>query len=345
MAAIFLSYSRHNEAAARSLGTDLGALGHTVWLDQELSGGQAWWDQILGQIRRCDVLVLALAPETLASTACTREYLYAVDLGKPVVPVVVADGLSTAILPPALSKVQFVAYQEQDRAAAIRLARAIAAAPPAGPLPDPLPAPPDVPISYLGHLTERIDSAATLSFDEQSALLVDLRRATLDSGTRADARTLLSRLRKRRDLFAAVADQIDEILAGGIQAHRPPNVIEGPRPLPLRGPTVERETPEQIASRRNLLLWITLAVVGPIAWIVALRKQRQEMLVVLSSTLVLFIVAALLAAQGDGIDGYDDDIWEYLSSACLMVMWWWPFALRSLRARVFNLQSPISNPQ
>jgi TIR domain len=53
MAKIFISYSRQSEAMAKSLVTDFESLGHDVWFDRELSGGQAWWDQILAMIRDC----------------------------------------------------------------------------------------------------------------------------------------------------------------------------------------------------------------------------------------------------------------------------------------------------
>jgi hypothetical protein len=47
MAAIFLSYSRDNEGLADVVAKDLMMLGHEVWFDRELSGGQVWWNQIL----------------------------------------------------------------------------------------------------------------------------------------------------------------------------------------------------------------------------------------------------------------------------------------------------------
>ena len=120
MSAICLSYSRQSKEIVRTLADDIEALGHTVWFDQELTGGQAWWDQILERVRDCEVFVFALAPEALNSTACKREYQYAADLGKPILPVLVAEGVSINLLPPALSAIQFVDYQEQDRNAAFR---------------------------------------------------------------------------------------------------------------------------------------------------------------------------------------------------------------------------------
>ena len=99
----------------------------------ELSGGQAWWDQILASIRDCDVFVFVLTPEALISTACKREFGYAADLGKPILPVLVSAGVSTNLLPPALSQIQFVDYRNQNRDATIRLARAFTTIPPPQP--------------------------------------------------------------------------------------------------------------------------------------------------------------------------------------------------------------------
>lgn len=101
MSKIFISYNRDSIAMARSLVNDIESLGFVVWFDQELSGGQAWWDQILAMVRECDVFVFLLDPKALNSTACQREFGYAADLDKPILPVLVAEGVSTNLLPPA----------------------------------------------------------------------------------------------------------------------------------------------------------------------------------------------------------------------------------------------------
>ncbi len=237
MSNIFISYNRDNELIAKVLDNDIQALGHSVWFDQELSGGQAWWDQILASIRDCDVFVFVLSQKSLNSTACNREYGYASDLGKPVLPVMVSKGVSTNLLPPALSKIQFVDYQEQGRDAAFRLARALASVSTSESLPDPLPAPPGVPLSYLGSLTEQIGAAATLNYEEQSVLTVDLRKSLRDPETMVDARALLKKFRRRRDLLATIADEIDELLAS---SHKTPpastHMIEPDQP-PLESPS------------------------------------------------------------------------------------------------------------
>ena len=244
MSSCFISYNRRSEAIVKTLADDIETLGHKVWLDQELSGGQAWWDQILSQIRACEVFVFALAPEALNSTACTREYEYAADVGKPILPVLVAKGVSTNLLPLALSAVQFVDYREQDRDAALRLARAINNIPPPKPLPDPLPVPPEVPVSYLGRLHEQVETTSALSFEEQSALVIDLKRGLRDPETHDDATTLIDRLKQRRDLLASISDEIDEILASATSTSLPSSVPQPASPEPSPKDESPLSTPE-----------------------------------------------------------------------------------------------------
>ncbi len=179
MATVFISYNRQSETTTKALSDDIEALGHKVWFDQEISGGQSWWNQILGKIRESDVFVFVLDPEALNSTACKREYVYAADLGKPILPILAANDVSTNLLPPALSKIQFVDYRNTDREAAFRLARAFNLLPKPSTLPDPQPPPPEAPISYLGNLAEQIDTISTLNYEKQCAILTDLRRLTI----------------------------------------------------------------------------------------------------------------------------------------------------------------------
>jgi hypothetical protein len=211
MARIFNSYDRESRPIAISLAGDLESLGYTAWFDQEISGGRAWWDQILAQIRECDVFVFVLNVETLDSVACKNEYLYAADLGKAILPVLVSDKVATDLLPPALSQIQFVDYLKVNRDAAFRLARALNTIPPSQPLPESLPKPPPAPISYLGSLTERVESTS-LSYEEQSVLIADLRVSLRDPAATDQIQKLLARLRKRRDLFATFAEEVDELI-------------------------------------------------------------------------------------------------------------------------------------
>ena len=221
MSNVFISYSRQNETAAKTLADDIESLGHTVWFDQELSGGQVWWNQILEEIRECHVFVFAVSSDALNSVACKREFGYAADLDKPILPVVIADEVSANLLPPALSQIQLVDYRDHDRDTAFRLARAFNTLPSSNPLPDPLPPPPEVPVSYLAGLKERVETTSALDYEEQSALLLDLKRSMRDPETTDDARVLLRRLRTRRDLLATIADEINELLGSAAKSSPP----------------------------------------------------------------------------------------------------------------------------
>jgi hypothetical protein len=212
MSKIFISYNRKSEAIARSLVNDFESLDYNVWFDQDLSGGQAWWNQILSRIRDCDVFVFLLDPNALESTACKREFGYAAALGKPILPILVADGISTSLLPPELMQIQFIDCRVQDRNSALILARALKSIPPSSPLPDPLPSPPEIPVSYLGGLTRKIEKSTSINFKEQSSLLVELKRSFKEPGSEDDTRTLLKKLRSRRDIYAAIAEEIDDLI-------------------------------------------------------------------------------------------------------------------------------------
>jgi hypothetical protein len=63
-----------------------------------------------------------------------------------------------------------------------------------------------------------VETTSPLNYQQQSALLVNLRKSWRDAEITDDARTLLERLRKRHDLFVTIAEEIDELLSSA----RPP---------------------------------------------------------------------------------------------------------------------------
>ena len=91
MRRVFVSYSRQNLEAVTQLITDMQAVGIDTWHDQTLTGGQRWWDNILANIRECDIFVFALSPESWDSEACKSELGYVMKLRKPILPVLVAN--------------------------------------------------------------------------------------------------------------------------------------------------------------------------------------------------------------------------------------------------------------
>ena len=87
MAKLFISYSRTSLNLAEQLTADAIKLGHSVWYDRELSGGQSWWDAILDQIIGCDAFLLLVDQNSLQSEACAEEWRYALTLRRSVIPV------------------------------------------------------------------------------------------------------------------------------------------------------------------------------------------------------------------------------------------------------------------
>ncbi|MEK6281177.1 MAG: toll/interleukin-1 receptor domain-containing protein [Acidobacteriota bacterium] len=243
MAAVFVSYCRENQPKARSLAEDIESLGHDAWFDQHLTGGQAWWNLILEEIRKCEVFAFALAPDSLESPACRREYTYAADLKKSILPVLISDGVSLDYLPEALAQIQFVDYRQEDKAAFRSLARALKALPLSPALPDPLPEPPPAPVSYLGSLREKVESQNVLSFEDQTGLVIRLKHGLREPKQFDDVIALLRFFRAREDLYARVADEIDALLAAEV---RPPAAPIAPQVSPAAAPKTTEVYPKAV---------------------------------------------------------------------------------------------------
>ena len=220
MSRIFVSYTRKDAPVVQAIVEDLEALGNDVWFDLELTGGQIWWDQILNQIRVCDIFVIVIGQTALDSIACRKEYKYASAVGKPILPIRVSSKYSEKLLPPVLSQIQFVEYTSRDRATVIELVRALSKAPPATPIPHPIPIPPDAPISRIGYLTEQIQGTVNLSSNDQSSILIELQRNIRNPEMQTEAHNLLVKLRKRPDLLANIAEEIDRTI-GNVNVVQP----------------------------------------------------------------------------------------------------------------------------
>ena len=212
MKRVFVSYSRTNLDVVTELVQDLQAVGVQVWHDQTLTGGQRWWDNILANIRDCDIFLFALSPESRDSEACRSEVAYVSQLGKAILPVLVADGVNLNLLPPPIHEIQITDFRRRDKDAAFALVKAINMASPAPALPDPLPPPPRVPVSYLSTLKERIDTPVTLSAQDQIGLMFELEAAVREGRPAAEMRDVLLSLKRRDDLLAKVGVRVDDAL-------------------------------------------------------------------------------------------------------------------------------------
>ena len=208
---VFVSYARRDRDAVDLLLQDMRRARHDVWVDEELTGGQAWWDTILATIRSTDLFVIALSPDLLKSRACHAEYEYAVACGRTILPVMVAP-VSPQMAPPAIANAQILDYVERTPNAAINLVTALAAAQPSPPPHEPPPPPPPVPMSYMNTYREQLDELS-LNWQQQTLLLSELRVHLSDDDDRETAVELIKRLRSRGDITESVGREIDGLLA------------------------------------------------------------------------------------------------------------------------------------
>jgi serine/threonine kinase PknH len=211
---VFICHSSRDHAAVRSLVQHLQTAHESVWLDQSLIGGEAWWQRILHQIRSCTVFVVALSNSCLQSKPCRAEMDYAKALGLPVLPVIIGDVDSYRIDP--IFAVQSVDLRNPDAASGAALIAAVRErAAERKELADPLPDPPPIPYEFLQRLGVAIDSPEELSPTEQSTMLADLRQALRqedDESVREDIRRLLRALRRRSEVTLTTVDEIDDLM-------------------------------------------------------------------------------------------------------------------------------------
>jgi WD40 repeat protein len=253
---VFVSYARADSAAVDRLIEDIQHGDHVVWFDRDLRGGEAWWGQILERIQACSVLVFALSQHSLRSQACRAELDYALALRVPMIPIQVGPVDSIATTP--VAQYQVIDYREPSPALGYRVMTAIAeGVARRKPLPNPLPPAPEVPFAYLSDLGRRITQPA-LRAAEQAAAIGQLRHALRteeDEEARADARRLLTDLRRHPECTYANAEEIDSILNEASSVH-PAGRGNGSAAVPRRPrwqPSAATSTPTAGANPRTVL--------------------------------------------------------------------------------------------
>jgi ribosomal protein L7/L12 len=252
MRKVFISYARESQRIVGVLAADLRDMGYSVWFDQELTGGQVWWDQVLEQIRECEILLVVLTPASLESEACGLEWGYASSLGKSLLPVLVADGVDYELLPAPLAQVQHVDHRVEDRASLIALLRAIHKLPPPSPLPSRLPDSPVMPGSYLRSLRTEIESTGELTRQQQWDLVARLKGAIRVPKTADAALKLLRRLQEREEILAIVSKEIDELASSVVL--RPAVVSQEAAPA--------RKAASQAPAKKKTEFSVVLTAVG-----------------------------------------------------------------------------------
>ncbi|GEM_PF-4525109 len=106
---LFISYAREDQPQVQTLVNILRDGGHDPWFDHRLLPGQDWQEELLRAIRRSDAFVYVLTPDSVASEWCQWEFARAIELGKPIVPVLLKKGTE---LPETLAPYQYADLSE-----------------------------------------------------------------------------------------------------------------------------------------------------------------------------------------------------------------------------------------
>lgn len=211
MAKLFISYSSDDKVVIREIVEDLETLGHSIWLDNKLVGGQSWWDRILQEIENCDFYLCALSGGYLKSDACKRELNYANALSKTIIPIKVISDFDERFLLPEIAELQITDVESGNKKGVLALVQALNTATPSPAAPDPLPTAPLIPVSYLAELLQDINSIEPLNQDQQAALIFKLRDHFRNTGDSAAINQALDKLEARKDLLANIGREVDAL--------------------------------------------------------------------------------------------------------------------------------------
>jgi TIR domain len=280
MPMVFVSYARVDQKIVQSLVRELHELGYDAFYDQELTGGQRWWDVLLDKIYETDGFLPVLTAEYRQSEACHREAVWAESLNKPFVPIDVGQA-SPDLFERVVADANWVRYSLDDRGSVARLSRALAALPRTDP-PSPLPARPAIPISYFAELEREIRTAPSIGLERQLTIVATL-RSKLFTREDASARIMLREMRNRTDVAYGNALDIDRILSAdrpdpaGAGGNRP---MDSPDVSPSEPagtmPPSESASPSATPSRGKLIaaaaITVVVLAIAAVAVVVALNS-------------------------------------------------------------------------
>ncbi len=87
MTQVFISYSRKDLSFVERLAADLQNAGLDIWFDLSgLDGGDRWGRELQNAIRQSDVFLFIVSPNSIESEWVEKEFLYASNLHKRIVP-------------------------------------------------------------------------------------------------------------------------------------------------------------------------------------------------------------------------------------------------------------------
>ncbi|MBA3824171.1 MAG: toll/interleukin-1 receptor domain-containing protein [Ktedonobacterales bacterium] len=84
---MFLSYSRKDSEFVDRLELSLNERGITTWKNRsDIPGGDNWVKMIEEAVRACEMMLVVLSPQSVISTYVQKEYIYAGQMLKMVIP-------------------------------------------------------------------------------------------------------------------------------------------------------------------------------------------------------------------------------------------------------------------
>ncbi|MEP7236006.1 MAG: TIR domain-containing protein [Ignavibacteriota bacterium] len=112
---IFISYSRDDQKQAFSLLNMLRREGYNVWIDQEaIAGASIWSDEIVQNIKSCDIFIALLSTSSVASPNVGKEIGLAAEHGKIILPVEIGVVELPGRLEYALAGIQKTEYKNEE---------------------------------------------------------------------------------------------------------------------------------------------------------------------------------------------------------------------------------------
>ena len=106
---LFISYAHVDRYRVNELVEILRDASYEPWFDHRLLPGQDWKAELLRAVKMCDAFLYALSPESVESEWCQWEFSQAVEMGKPIIPVLLQ---ARTKLPDAISRFQFADFSD-----------------------------------------------------------------------------------------------------------------------------------------------------------------------------------------------------------------------------------------
>jgi len=326
---VFISYSSKDTRLRKEISECLKDLGHSVWADKSLKSGQEWWQEILREIRKADVVISLISRNYNESEACDLELAYAHDLSKQLLPIKIAN-ISNQLLPISLSRLQILDYKSLSVTKRITgLVNALSATTNSSDFPranpSPLPEEPEMPVSYKTRIYNILEQDTELDIATQKEIIDELKRNVLNNkGDHHEIKLLLEKMLQRGDeirmsIYSEAKDLLKKTSSEGqpkakasakveIEAEKAeaslPNQTYQPQPQPvMTTPTPDQQIPSQDTEKLHMGLQITsflLPLVGIITFFVYKKENPTKSKRALILAGIGFVAGWIITALNQG---------------------------------------------